>query len=104
MSLRGYAYYLLPGLNSRHHPALDRRRLLRPGALAQPMEETGESQAQVTFLMTTSDQAYAKAAGYDMETTQRERRPVGPFYVGWPANWTRRGWCGLPLRACWTTA
>ena len=84
MSLRGYAYYLLPGLNSHDitQPLIDGGYYaLVP--LAQPMEETGESEAQVTFLMTTSDQAYAKAAGYDMETTEREEGDLsGPFYVG----------------------
>lgn len=47
MSLRGYAYYLLPGLNSHDitQPLIDGGYYaLVP--LAQPMEETGESEAQ----------------------------------------------------------
>lgn len=83
-SLRGYAYYLLPDLNSHAvtQPLIDGGYYaLMP--LAQPIEETGAGEAQVVSLMSTSDQAYAKADGYDMATTQKEDGDaVGPFTVG----------------------
>ena len=44
--------------------------------------ETGEGSATVTSLMNTSGKAYAKAAGYDMTTTEQEDGDAtGPFDV-----------------------
>lgn len=84
MSLRGYNYYLLPDLSSHDitQPLIDGGYYaLVP--LAQPIELTGEGEAQVDSLLTTSAQAYAKAAGYDMQTTGKEEGDAdGPFTVG----------------------
>ena len=51
--------------------------------MAQPLLETEDSQASVTWLLTTSDQAYAKAAGMEITTAEKEDGDTeGPFYVG----------------------
>ena len=82
-SLRGYAYYLLPYLGTHEitTPISEAGYyLLMP--MAQGILETGEGSATVTSLMSTSGKAYAKAAGYDMTTTEREDGDAtGPFDV-----------------------
>ena len=82
-SLRGYAYYLLPYLGTHEITAPISEAgyyLLMP--MAQGILETGEGSATVTSLMSTSGKAYAKAAGYDMTTTEREDGDAtGPFDV-----------------------
>ena len=50
--------------------------------LAQPIVETEDSQADVSWLLTTTSSAYAKPAGLEMTTTQREDGDTdGPFNV-----------------------
>ena len=82
-SLRGYAYYLLPYLETHEitTPISEAGYyLLMP--MAQGILETGEGSATVTSLMSTSGKAYAKAAGYDMTTTEQEDGDAtGPFDV-----------------------
>ena len=82
-SLRGYAYYLLPYLGTHEitTPISEAGYyLLMP--MAQGILETGEGSATVTSLMSTSGKAYAKAAGYDMTTTEQEDGDAtGPFDV-----------------------
>lgn len=82
-SLRGYAYYLLPYLGTHEitTPISEAGYyLLMP--MAQGILETGEGSATVTSLMNTSGKAYAKAAGYDMTTTEQEDGDAtGPFDV-----------------------
>lgn len=82
-SLRGYAYYLLPYLGTHEITAPISEAgyyLLMP--MAQGILETGEGSATVTSLMSTSGKAYAKAAGYDMTTTEQEDGDAtGPFDV-----------------------
>ncbi|MGN0772523.1 MAG: GldG family protein [Candidatus Ventricola sp.] len=81
--LSRYPYYLLPELSSHEitEPLIDGRYyVLAP--LAQPIVETGDSQATVSALLETSETAYAKLAGLDMETTEKEEGDVdGAFMV-----------------------
>jgi len=51
--------------------------------LAQPMVKVSGSVANVTFLMNTSANAYAKPEGMALTTSiQDDDDPLGPFYVG----------------------
>lgn len=83
MHLTRYPYYLLPDIGS--HEITDA--LISGGyyilsAMSQPITETGESTAQVTFLLTTSDQAYLKAEGLNTETVEKEDGDeTGAFHV-----------------------
>lgn len=83
-SISRYPYYLLPDIAS--HTITEplttgRYYVMMP--MAQPLLETEDSQASVTWLLTTSDQAYAKAAGMEITTTEKEDGDTeGPFYVG----------------------
>ncbi len=83
MQLSRYPYYLLPDMTSHEitDPLIEGRYYaLIP--LAQPLLETQDSEASVTWLLSTSDTAYAKAAGLEMTTTAREDGDTdGPFYV-----------------------
>lgn len=78
-----YPYYLLPDIASHEitDPLIDGGYYaLLP--LAQPIEQTEDAQASVTWLLTTSESAYAKAAGLAMTTTEREDGDTdGPFHV-----------------------
>lgn len=84
MRLARYPFYLLPEIASHEitDPLIDGGYYaLLP--LAQPIVETGEGGATVTPLLTTSESAYAKAAGLQMTTTEREDGDAsGPFTVG----------------------
>lgn len=83
MHLTRYPYYLLPDIGS--HEITDA--LLSGGyhilsAMSQPIAGTGDSAAQVTFLLTTSDQAYLKAEGLNTETVEQEDGDeTGAFHV-----------------------
>lgn len=83
MYVSRYPYYLLPDYEEHEITSA----LINGGyfvlmPLAQPLVETGDSAANVQFLLTTSDSAYAKAAGMDSETTEREEDDAeGPFHV-----------------------
>lgn len=84
MHVNRYPYYLLPDIES--HEVTDalisgRYYVLAP--LAQPLVETGESNAAVTWLLTTSDSAYTKAEGLETRNTaQEDGDTVGTFHVG----------------------
>jgi len=84
MHINRYPYYLLPELQS--HEVTDalissRYYVLTP--LAQPIVETEESNATITWLLTTSDSAYTKAAGLQTQNTaQEDGDAVGTFHVG----------------------
>lgn len=75
-------YYLLPDMAS--HAITDpliegRYAVLAP--YAQPIEAT-QDEAEVTFLLHTSDNSYVKAAGYDLETLEQEEADeMGPFGI-----------------------
>lgn len=81
--LTRYPYYLLPNIEEHDITSAlvsGRYYVLLP--LAQPIVET-EAAATVTPLLTTSDDAYTKAAGMNAATTEREDGDAsGPFTVG----------------------
>lgn len=84
MRLSRYPYYILPDAAS--HEITDSivnagYYILSP--LAQPIVETADSVADITWLLTTSDSAYSKAAALEMTTTSKEDGDTdGPFNVG----------------------
>lgn len=88
--LNRYAYYLLPTIES--HDITDALKnggyyILVP--LAQPIIESGEGDAEITYLLTTSDSAYTKADGLDTKTTaQEDGDEVGMFHVAAVAEGT----------------
>ncbi len=81
MRLSRYPYYIIPNIAS--HDITDalidaRYYVLSP--LAQPIVETDEHDADVTWLLTTSDSAYTKLAALEMTTTSKEDGDTdGPF-------------------------
>ena len=83
MHVGHYPYYLLPDYEEHEITsalAAGGYYILTP--LAQPIAETGDSEAEVSFLLTTSSDAYTKADGMDTETTAREDGDAsGPFHV-----------------------
>ena len=51
-------------------------------AYAHPIEQAQDAQAEVTFLLNTSEDSYAKEEGYGIETFEREEEDAtGPFGV-----------------------
>lgn len=99
--VRGYNYYILPEITSHEitNPLIDGGYYIMT-PMAQPLEETADSTADVTTLLTTSSKAYAKMAGYDMQTTEKEDGDTdGPFYVGMLSekNGARLAWFSTPL-------
>ena len=82
MHLSRYPHYLLP--NWEEHEitsALSEAGYYALVPIAQPLREAEGSEASVTWLLTTSDSSYAKAAGMDAETTEREDGDIdGPFH------------------------
>lgn len=84
MRLSRYPYYILPDVAS--HDVTDPiistgYYILSP--LAQPIVETAEHDADITWLLTTSSDAYAKVAALEMTTTSKEEGDTdGPFNVG----------------------
>lgn len=81
--LNRYPYYLLPSIGEHEitQPlAQGGYYVLVP--LAQPLAETEDSQASVSWLLTTTASSYAKQAALEMTTTQREDGDTdGPFNV-----------------------
>ncbi|MBE5766590.1 MAG: hypothetical protein E7335_05455 [Clostridiales bacterium] len=76
-------YYLIPNLEEHAitQPLIDTRyyTLL---TCVQPLVKTTGSEANVEFLLTTSDAAYSKAAGYELENIAKEEGDAeGPFYA-----------------------
>ncbi|MGN0778255.1 MAG: Gldg family protein [Aristaeellaceae bacterium] len=84
MRLARYPYYILPSVAS--HDVTDAivnagYYILSP--LAQPIVETVDATADITWLLTTSDAAYAKTAALEMTTSSKEDGDTdGPFHVG----------------------
>lgn len=84
MRLSRYPHYILPEMES--HEITDA--LISGGyyiltPIAQPITEIEGSDATVTWLLTTSNAAYAKLAALDMKTTEKEDGDTdGPFHVG----------------------
>ncbi len=83
MHLTRYPYYLLPEIES--HEITDA--LLNGGyyilsAMSQPIAETEDSTADVTFLLTTSDSAFLKSEGMNTTTVDKEDGDeTGTFHV-----------------------
>ena len=84
MRISRYPHYLLPEISS--HEITDA--LVAGGyyillPIAQPIAEAEGSGAEITWLLTTSDASYAKLAGLNMKTTEKEAGDTdGPFHVG----------------------
>ncbi|MBQ3485086.1 MAG: GldG family protein [Clostridia bacterium] len=84
MRLTRYPYYILPDAAS--HDVTDS--IINAGyyilsPLAQPIVETADSTADITWLLSTSDSAYAKVDALNMTTTSKEDGDAdGPFNVG----------------------
>ena len=84
MHVSRYPHYILPDMEA--HEITDA--LISGGyyiltPLAQPLVETQDSSGEITWLLTTSDAAYAKLAGLDSTTTEKEDGDTsGPFHVG----------------------
>lgn len=83
MHLNRYPYYLLPDYGDHEitEPLVEGGYyVLEP--LAQPILLAEDSEADVTWLLITSDSAYSKVAGLQMTTTEKEDGDMdGPFYV-----------------------
>jgi len=85
-SLRGYYHYLLPEIN--YHtitsPLQDGSYyILMPIAQGLVVSDDLRDTVDVTELLTTSDDAYSKLAGYDMTTYDKESGDIdGPFALG----------------------
>ena len=84
MRLTRYPHYILPKAASHEVTTSITSAgyyILTP--LAQPIVETADSTADITWLLTTSDSAYAKQAAMEMTTTAKEDGDTdGPFNVG----------------------
>lgn len=84
MRLSRYPHYLLPEIGEHEVTSAlvsSGYYILTP--LAQPMKETGDGTASITWLLTTSSQSYAKQAAMQMKSTEKEDGDRdGPFYVG----------------------
>lgn len=82
-SLYGYPYYLLPDYSyTVESTALDGLDPSKPVLLqmAQGIQLTATENIVSEALLTTSDSAYSKAAGYDMTTVEKEEGDLdGPF-------------------------
>lgn len=85
-SLRSYNHYLLPEIN--YHtitsPLQDGSYyILMPIAQGLVVSDDLRDTLDVTELLTTSDDAYSKLAGYDMTTYEKESGDIdGPFALG----------------------
>lgn len=84
MRLSRYPYYILPNVTTHTVTSAIKNAgyyILSP--LSQPIVETADTTADVTMLLTTSDEAYAKQAALEMTTTAQEDGDAqGPFNVG----------------------
>ena len=84
MRISRYPHYLLPSVES--HEITEA--LISGGyyiltPVAQPLAEAEGSGAEITWLLSTSGEAYAKQAALDMKTTEKEEGDTdGPFHVG----------------------
>lgn len=84
MRLSRYPHYILPDAASHEvTTSITSAGYYILSPLAQPIVETADSTASITWLLTTSDSAYAKAAAMQMTTTAKEDGDTdGPFSVG----------------------
>lgn len=84
MRLARYPYYLLPTVASHEITnAIVSAGYYILSPMAQPIVATSDDAAGITWLLTTSGDAYAKPAALEMTTTAREEGDIdGPFHVG----------------------
>ena len=84
MRLNRYPHYLLPTVADHDvTEALNEAGYYIMVPLAQPLVETEDSTADITWLLTTSESSYAKVAALEMTVTDREDGDTdGPFHVG----------------------
>ena len=84
MRVSRYPHYILPEMASHEiTSALIEGNYYILTPIAQPIIETEAGTSNVTWLLTTSDSAYAKQAAMDMKTTEKEEGDTdGPFHVG----------------------
>lgn len=79
-----YPHYLLPDVTEHEITSALKSAgyyILTP--IAQPIVQTANSAANITWLLTTSSQSYAKQAALEMETAEKEDGDTdGPFNVG----------------------
>ncbi len=82
--LARYPHYVLPEIGEHEiTSALNEGGYYILTPLAQPLQEITGSSAAITWLLTTSDNAYAKQTALQMKTTEKEDGDTdGPFYVG----------------------
>ena len=83
MRLTRYPHYILPNIESHEiTSSLSEAGYYILTPLAQPLVKTEDSSASITWLLTTSDSAYAKQAAMSMTTTEKEDGDTdGPFNV-----------------------
>ncbi len=88
----GMPYYLLPELNSHTitYPLMEENySVLLPLAQGLIVEETENENISTSELLTTSDSAFSKAAGYQMTTYEKEDGDIdGPFALAVAASET----------------
>lgn len=84
MCLNRYAYCLLPWVEQHEiTDPLNEARYYVVMPLAQPIRETGEKDTQVTYLLTTSNEAHLKSEGLNaQDITKAEGDETGTFHVG----------------------
>lgn len=84
MRLSRYPHYLLPDIGSHEiTDALAQGDYYILTAVAQPLAEAEDAASEITWLLTTSDESYAKVAALGMTTTEKEDGDRdGPFHVG----------------------
>lgn len=83
MHVSRYPYYLLPEIVSHEiTDPLTEGGYFALAPLAQPIVEAEDAQASVSWLLDTSSSSYAKMAGLEMTTAEREDGDTdGPFHV-----------------------
>lgn len=84
MCIARYPHYILPEVSSHEiTDAINENGYYILTPIAQPIAETADEPAEITWLLTTSSSAYAKQAGLNMKTTEKEDGDTdGPFHVG----------------------
>ena len=84
MCIARYPHYILPEVSSHEiTDAINENGYYILVPIAQPIVETGDETAEITWLLTTSSSAYAKQDGLNMQTTAKEEGDTeGPFHVG----------------------
>jgi ABC-2 type transport system permease protein len=85
-AMAGYPHYLSPSINAHEitEPLIDGGfKVLVPIAHPITTIDAYRSSLKISSLLTTSDKAYSKVEGYNMETFEKEPGDIeGPFSVG----------------------